>query len=739
MRRIYCTILLATTLLPGFSQKLEKYEEVLPSILALPASGALAQLKIYLAAEPDNPSIYLQMALIYEKRYRNSDVIKDFPYKYGNAKEALAAYTRTEQFITDKAVRKNEEYYFNFGKYDEKGKLSVAYDTIQNKMASSKVELQQFIDNTPLLYEKFTKSYSSYDRAHKLFTEILGDYPTFKDLYLLFDDDVDKKFETIKQEYLSSLGYWKEYKAALANYDIGYNQMQRIVPIRTYRLDGMESKINFLVNDIQIWDYATWVDTTRTIINTEIESLRTSLAAENLRLNKSIEQAEHDFIREAFEPLKVSKEVLFNLRKYDLNSVIEPIFLFKEKKHDLVYQQLMSKNLDTATTVDVERKLYLYGQMVNRIREADSVLNDVQRRNTKSSLDKYNSFISSYYKGMDGITSFIGSEREANLANAEAYVALIRTNLFDVLGRDTVMENISHAKSAMPLTVSLPADNELLTAERITTHRIKNFDGSLFLGGIMFNGKEGKTQAYVTGIKPDKKVGWYKEFLLKLDSSGGYDSHTRIGAMQTVPGGVAFILNGADSSGTRHNHMMILDETGEVVLSRRLMLTHFPRKMSYDERSNSLFVTYKGTDYYEDVLRETELMAASYNILGDLLWQQRLSFKGDVTGVVNVGPGYLVLGNYNEIKGMDGRIKRAGKATDSRIYGIKISPEGVLLDIRTVESNGSFFANKTYKVSDDCINLFGASGPYEKTVQLNTSPESAVHIILNKDLEVLAN
>ncbi len=61
------------------------------------------------------------MAVIYEKRYRESDPIKDFAYKVGNAREALKAYQRTEQFISEKEVRKNQEYFFNFGTLDDKG------------------------------------------------------------------------------------------------------------------------------------------------------------------------------------------------------------------------------------------------------------------------------------------------------------------------------------------------------------------------------------------------------------------------------------------------------------------------------------------------------------------------------------------------------------------------------------------------------------------------------------------
>lgn len=740
MKKLVFILFIAGASLPGLSQKLEKYEDVLPRILTLPPSGALAQLKIYLAEEPENASIYLQMAVIYEKRYQESDPIKDYAYKVGNAREALQAYARTSQFISEKVVRKNSEYFFNFGKLDEKGRIQVSYDSIANHMATMKVELQAFIDNAPVIYEKFTKSFSSYDKAHKHFTQILGQYGTFKDLYLLYNDEVDRQFGEIKKEYLECLKYWEEYKAATDTFDVGYNQTMTIEPIRVYRLDGLESKINFLQSNIQVWDYASWVDTTRETINAEVNKLRRDLAAENLRLDKRIEAAEPDLIRDAFEPLKVSKEVLFTLRKYDLSSVVEPIFVYKEKKHDLIYQQLLKERLDTAVDVDTDRKLYLYGQMVNRIKEADSVLSDIRRRNTQASMDKYSEFISTFYQSQAGITQLVSSERDNNRRDVGNYIASIQNELYEKLRTDSVVATAKYKRMNIPLSEGLSMENEALTSAPITTHRIENFDGSAFIGGIFKNEKENKTQAYVAGITKENGVGWYNEYLLQIDSSLGFDSHTRVGAMQSVPGGLAVVLNGADTNGTRINHLLMLDEKGQVTHSRRLILNQFPRTISFNERTNTLFVTYKGNDYLDDILLESELVMANYSIYGDLLWQQRISYKGDVTDVVNVDQGYLVVGNFNEIKGLDGRVKRAGGSnTDTRLFTLKIDLSGEVQALKTIDHGSSYYANKAYKVSDDCINFFGSVGAYTKTVQLDADPGSAVHIIINKDLEVLAN
>lgn len=740
MKKLTLLILTLAAVQSSFGQKLEKYEDALPRILTLPPSGALAQLKRYIPEEPEEPSIYFQMAVIYETRYKNSDPIKDYAYKVGNAREAIKAYSVADRFLDEKAVRKNEELYFNFGQMDEKGRIEVEYDTVRQHIDAIVAEMKQYVTNMPIIYDKYTNSFSNYDKAHKEFTAIVGEYPTFKDLYLLFDESVDARFEQIKKDYLESQKYWEEYKSASDTFDIGYDQEMVSKPIKVYRLDGLESKINFLESRIEVWDYASWVDETRGIIHAEIDKLRLDLAKENLRLNRRIEQAEPDFIRDEFEPLKVTKEVLFNLRKYDLNSVVEPIFIYKEKKHDLIYQEMLSKQLDTATNLDVERKLYLYGQMVNRIKEADTVLSDIRRRNTQASLNKYPEFINTHYQGISGITAMITEERTTNKNDVTQYIGTIRDRLYDILGSDSVAEVITYKRQQIPLQEQLSMDAEMLTPGPVTTHRINNFDGSTFLGGIFKNEKENKVQAFVCGVTPDKKVGWYNEYLLQFDSAIGYDSHTRIGAMKTVPGGLAVMLHGLDTNGSRHNHLYILDEKGEVTLSKRLILNQFPRTINYNERTNTLMITYKGTDYLDDILQQSELIMANYSIYGDLLWQQRINYKGDINSVVNLDDGYMLVGNYNELKMLDGKISRAGGSnTDTRTFALKIDLAGEITDMKTFGSSESYFTNKIYKVSDDCINVFGSRGAYEKRVALDDEPGSSVHMIINSSLDVLTS
>jgi hypothetical protein len=740
MKKTILFIVGISLMLSVYGQKQAKYEDYLPIMLALPPSGAIALLKTYRTTEPENGSIHLQLATIYNKRYAEGDPIKNFQYKIGNAELALQSYELAEQIITEKDIRRNSASYFNFGSVNAKGKLEVSYDSLSNNIINAKADLIAYINNGPIIYEKFTTSFSYYDQAHKLFTEVVGEYATFKDLYLLFNADLDGKLEKLKQAYLQSISYFDEYKNAIGAYPINYNQALIVEEILVYRLNGLEAQINFLEPKISVWNYAKWVDNTRATIADEIKALRESLIVEDIRLNNSIANVSSRLQNDDYKELKVSKEVLFNLRKYDLNSVVEPTFRYKEKQHDLLYHDLLSKSLDTDDNISEDRRLFLYGQLINKLIETDSSLTNITEKNDDVSSAKYGDFIQTQYGSQEGIETYVNAERASGRNLKSSYINLLQEKLILRINADTLKSEAKYKKKMLRLYVS-PAQDSLSfdSAIYITTHKVINFDSSAFIAGTFIHPKEKKMAAFTAGVTKDGKIGWYNEHLLEVDS-GVFDADTRVGAMTRVPGGIGLVLNANQSStGKKTNKTLIINETGETTFERRLNTFHFPREILYNDIDNSLTIVFKGNHYLEDITIENELVLANFTLLGDLQWQHRFKFKGDVTGVLNIGEAYLVLGNYKEMRSLSGQIKRADTSPlTTNTYLLKFNKSG-MLDIRFIENIGSSHLLESIKISNDCINLFGNKGEYNKNAQLQNESGTWFHILINRNLEILSS
>mgnify|MGYP006266700907 CR=1 FL=1 len=738
MKQLTSILLLFLVCGQALSQKRPKLKNELPKILQLPSSGQIAVLNVYKAEDPEDGSIDLQMGVVYEKRFRDSDILTEYKYKYGNAMAALKSIRMARIRIDERDVRKNEEHYFNFGTVDEKGRVDVDYDTIRAYMEAVDPVLSEFLDRAPGIYAAFTNSFSYYDEAHKQFTNLIGGLTTRKDLLLLYGTEMDQKMEEIKTNYLKAIDYFRAYQDSIKDYPISYDQQLIIKDLEIYRLDGLESQINFLKPTVEVWNYAKWVDDTRSYIEENIDQLRTRLAQEDLRVNRELESATPDFIREEFDPLKIDKELLFTLRKFDLNSVVEPIFLYKQAKHDLIHQELIAELVDTSQSVDIDRKLYLYGRALNKVIDADTLLQEILNRNTEETHSKYPVFLAQNYGGRTGITSFVTAEQNQNKQEFEAYVDKLRAGVFKKILPDTTVSEIKRRRTALPFMTAPQPGLAIVKDGLVTTHKLINFDSSAFIGGVRYNESEEKIESYIAGITNDKKIGWFNQYLLQIDSASGNDAHTRVAAMGIIPGGVALVLHGKKTDAQKRvNQLMIIDESGELTMNRRIPFTEYPRTITYNDRENSLIITFKGKDYQKDIFLADELIVSNFNILGDLKWQQRIEYKGDIVDLVPVLDGYALIGNYNTINDLNGRIVKAGETnTETEAFALRISNDGIFQSFEVFEAARSYFVNEVYKVSDDCINLIGVEDSYRPTIGYESN-ENFIHLIVNNQLQIL--
>ncbi|MFT4785374.1 MAG: hypothetical protein ACJAZM_000145 [Cyclobacteriaceae bacterium] len=721
----------------GFSQKLQKYEDALPRILSLPSSGIPASLEIYLIDDPENASIYFQLGVVYYARFKDSNILTDYPYKFGNARKALENMLVAKRVVDEKDVKKNQEHYSNFGKYDSKGRIQVGYDTLNSLINASIPELQQFLANAPSVYESFTASFTHYNASHKLYTELLGEYTTINNLYLLYDDEMEQSFQSITEEYEKSLVAFENYRAAIDTFPIGYDQEMIISDLEVYRLDGMSAEINFLIPKILIWNYADWITETRDYIQKNIASMRTALTEEETRINKRLDQIESDFIRESFKPLKITKETLFTLRKFDLQSVIESLFLFKEAKHDMIHTELQSKDLETSEVEDATRQLFLYGELINKIKDTDTLLLNVRTRNNADNLLKYPQFLEQSYQGRQGISRFVRAESDELLLKQDEYVGKLASGVYQALEDNVIITEATYQKQKLPLSITKINGSDTVTFEALTTHKLKNFDGSLFIGGVKKN-TAGQLVSYVSGITPEGKVGWYNEYNLTLDS-GQVQANTRVAGMTAVPGGSAVILNISQPDYPETvNKLLLIDEGGQEQLNIDLALSDYPQTITFNDRNNGLLLTFSGRNFYSDVFESGELTIAKYNILGDEIWQQKVAGRIEAVDVVTTTDGFVIAGNYSQYRSPKGLMMRAGRDDNSvGAYILSVSNGGEITAMRQIDADQPLFVSKLYKVSEECINVLGSQAPYMTNAVTDRS-ETAAFIMITRDLEEIA-
>ncbi|UXX80287.1 hypothetical protein N7E81_04130 [Reichenbachiella carrageenanivorans] len=727
----FCALFLVE---PINAQKKLKYEDVLPSILNGSTGNGVSDLKLLIEEEPENPSMYLQLALLYNKRFEDSDPITGYKKAMANIALANTALDNCEKFLTEKEVKKNKEEYVNFAIYDDKMKYTVSIDTIYTKIINIRTEMAAFENHMPAIYESFTKSYSHYDKANKIFTQLIGDHATLKDLYLLYDENMEKDFIDIKENYNQFLSAFQAYQDSIAIYDIGYYQQLEIDTINIYKLDGLAVEINFLEHEkIPIWNYAKWTDEVRAYIQSRISTLRQMMATNEKAANTKIKQVTTDFNNGIKEPLSINKEFLFTLRKFDLNSVVEPLFLYKEKKYTLLHNELATAQMETSTDIAPDRKIFNYGLMLNAFTKSDTLLQEVETRNTEESFQKYKPFLTTYYKGQSGITTLVSTARKENRTHFDTYVEKIQHLSRHLLNGDSTLTTVKYRGIVIPDYVTRITLDSIHSSNKITTHKVVNIDGSAYLGGVFLHPKTNLITTFACRKEANSTISWYKELSMQVS---GENAHTLLTAMTNGQGGCSLLLN-AHNPITRAqiNTLYTYSDNGAEQQVKNLTISEFPRFMVFEEQTNTFLIGFNGIGLEANRTEASKVILANYNVVGDLKWQYAFELMGDLSGLVTLEDGYLLSGNYSRIKDESGKFVRIDNGYAA--YLMKVNNSGQLSKQVLLPNSLPYITTHLYKAGDHCINLFGSKDLSQHQFESNSS--NLVHFIVNRQLDTVSS
>ncbi|MFC2124573.1 hypothetical protein ACFLU5_07155 [Bacteroidota bacterium] len=720
-----------------------KYKDIYPLIESRDFSDAVPRLREFLQQEPDHPSANFQLALIYERRYKSYDLIMQHKPAMKNAENAKLLFLNAQMLIDDREIKKNgKKFYTNFARLDERGKLTVEYQNVKDKIDSAYVEIDQFIRNSPNIYHYFTKSVQFHDKVTKRFADINGRYTSLKSLYLLYDRDLKKSMQDLKEEYDSCLFYFNKYMEATAAYPIvDYNQTFEIRKINNYRLDGLMTKNDFLGEKIIFWDYKSWVDEVEQMITSDIAELRNQINLNEDKLDASIRILEKpsSAIGREIELKEVDRDLVLKLRNYDYNSMVTPLLLYKDSKQNLLYKALAEFELeeDTTQSITYENQLTYYSQMINLSREGDSLVNLVTVLNKPDNYAKHTDYFKTYYNGESGFNTFISREKSFVEDKVKEYAQQIQNTILENLNiEEDSSQFITHGKVKIPFyltaldSITIP-DNSIFT-----THINYNQDSTYYLAGVTRpKSDSNNVVVFVSKVNKVRETEWFRTIDVEIDTIGP-DSHNTVASMIVTSVGCILTINSMHMiSGVMMNTIKVISETGDETFSKRIEEEFYPRSLSFNEQSNSYLITFKGTDIIEDIVMPEPLVVIRLDKDGEVLWRKQTMISGNVEDLINIKGGFLVVGNFSEISMDDGTtVSLNGELGQTNTYVLKIDWLGNMTEKKLFQSDRPFYTRKIIKVNDENINLLGYRGNFSTRPFGKTEGEEIVHIITNAGL-----
>jgi hypothetical protein len=404
-------LLFCFLLSPAYGQKI-KYKEIWGLLSTKQYESAEPFLKRYLKDNTDNPNAYLYMGIIFQEKSAKDDVLKQTTRMVANMDSAIFFYDKAYKAITEKNVKHNDEYYAMYNRRDLRtGEFGVKLSDIQFDLEKKMEGLRERIDRVKMVKYYFSLADTLYKRTNELYKSIQVQYPGVNELYLRSTENTLTSLTGLSLRYDSMMKAFDNYKASSSNLGkTGYNQTLNSNDIENFKRDGL-SPANFYENDVMIWNYKKFAESSKEIIAKEIIPMREHLVTYDIEINKLREKVSRDSLSVNSDLTKLIDKLLTQqLEKFDKTPL--PISIFNLKIADLQYRSTALENKVFKDSTNVNLKLNLANKESHYLNRLDSIAGKLQGTDIDSKILNYEDFITNTYSNTIVLKSYIKALKE---------------------------------------------------------------------------------------------------------------------------------------------------------------------------------------------------------------------------------------------------------------------------------------------------------------------------------------
>lgn len=424
-----------------FGQKV-KYKDLIVLLEAKQFEKAEPFLKKYLKDNQDNPNAFLYMGMIFQEKTFSNDILKLTDILVSNCDSASLFFDKAYNTITEKEIRRNDEYYQMYSRRDLRtGEFGI-------KLSDVRLDIETRVKSVKERKEKVKETKRYFVAAEKLFLksvqsfkEIHDKYESESAFYLRSDDGLMANLHKLTNTFDSAQNAFNSYSASLKQLSkAGYNQQLNLQEILNLKKDGLTAP-DFMQDDLKIWDYKRWSKSAVETIEKVINPLRDRLITYDIALNKLHEKIKKDSVSVSTELLLLDDGLFYGqLKKYDADPM--PIEFFEMKKTEMRYQSNMISHKPIRDTSNVKLKLAYLTEELGYIRKLDSVASQLAKRDLETDSKNYQHFVTKSFGTKAVLLSLINSTqdyaRRERLKKQIEWEATIQATKWVISGADSI-------------------------------------------------------------------------------------------------------------------------------------------------------------------------------------------------------------------------------------------------------------------------------------------------------------
>ncbi len=684
-----------------------KYKDIFSTVINESEDKAYEMLSTYQKQDPYNANAYYQLGIIAQQWAKKYDPLTDYENLYYFTYHASLYYSLCKKYLDEKESKKNWQYYQQAKALE--GAKKTGHEQIMRDVTEKASSIKGFEENINHIRKNYFAAVRNYNQSLALFTQIVEKNAKLKDIYLTANSDLANQIKTIGMNFDSTIFYFDIYKEAIAEFPIkNYKQDYKILPIETYRLEGL-TKSNFLKNDINLWNFRTWSDDVISVIDNDISKLRFDIDEESKKIDSMINLVNltKDYSAN-LDNYVLNKDLTYRIGRFDFQPLILDIFNYKISKLNL---QISSKkpmnnpaNVEKSR-IELMKKLQFYNELVNQKILADKNIIALAAKISDFNILKYEAYITENYKGGKGLNNYIEKEPKQievffNKSMGNLKYSVIKHNEKKYINNNIVSTNKGVISLAIPYDILNGTD------ERYYTSAIsKNSNGDKYFCGYK-NRIAKNTKAFVAMCDSLNKIKWIKEYDFTKKGKPKADNYACNLAL--TENGCVVIIHSRDTSNNSisiKNQMITFNRFGKAIIKNKTGPALVPRILIYDDINTKIIAAYKGKYLPIHSHITDSLIVEHADSAGNAMWSIPIAFNGNIVNIVRSNQKMLIVGNYTELIDVN-TIKRL-KNNETNAFLSIIDGKGNIEKTVTFDEDYAYYITNAVKLNSETINFLG--------------------------------